>query len=466
MEKAYKGDNKLILGIVMGVITFWLFAQSMLNIVPAVQSDLGVSSGTLSMAISLTALFSGMFMVAAGTLADKYGRVKITNIGLILSIIGSLCLVLANGPALLIVGRIVQGLSAACIMPATLALMKTYFDGAERQRALSFWSIGSWGGSGICSFFGGLLATYFGWKSIFVISIIAAVISLLLLKGTPESKAEVSTEKKKFDILGLISFVVAMLTFNIMISSGSSMGWTNPKILGLVAALLIAVTVFFKVETSHKNSFIDFSLFKNKAYSGATLSNFLLNASAGTILVANTYVQTARGFSSFQSGLLTIGYLVCVLSSIRIGEKALQRFGSRKPMILGTSMTILGIAMMTLTFIPGVLYNAFVFVGFAFYGFGLGMYATPSTDAAISNAPSDKVGSASGIYKMASSLGGAIGVAVSSSVFNALEAKGQLDMAGTVGLLLNVAFGVVALLSIMMTISKAKPALETASAHQ
>lgn len=141
----YKGTNKLIIGIVFGVITFWLFAQAMVNIVPAVQSDLGVDLGVLNIAISLTSLFSGMFIVVAGGMADRMGRKKLTYIGLILSVVGSLALVLAQGAVLLIVGRVLQGLSAACIMPATIALMKDYFEGAERQRALSYWSIGSWG---------------------------------------------------------------------------------------------------------------------------------------------------------------------------------------------------------------------------------------------------------------------------------------------------------------------------------
>lgn len=80
---AYKGTNKLIIGIVFGVITFWLFAQAMVNIVPAVQDDLGVNLGTLNIAISLTSLFSGMFIVVAGGLADRMGRKKITYLGLI-----------------------------------------------------------------------------------------------------------------------------------------------------------------------------------------------------------------------------------------------------------------------------------------------------------------------------------------------------------------------------------------------
>ena len=101
METSYKGTDKMIVGIVFGVITFWLFAQAMVNVVPAVQEDLGISLGTVNIAISLTALFSGMFIVAAGGLADKIGRKKIAYIGFILSIVGSLCLVFAQGSGLL-----------------------------------------------------------------------------------------------------------------------------------------------------------------------------------------------------------------------------------------------------------------------------------------------------------------------------------------------------------------------------
>ena len=154
-ETNYVGTNKMIIGIVFGVITFWLFAQSVVNVVPMMQSDLGVSTGMINIAISLSALFSGMFIVAASGLADKLGRKKIAMIGFVLSIIGSLLLVLAQGAIFLVTARIIQGLSAAFIMPSTIALIKAYFDGPDRQRALSYWSIGSWGGSGVASFAGG-----------------------------------------------------------------------------------------------------------------------------------------------------------------------------------------------------------------------------------------------------------------------------------------------------------------------
>ena len=396
---AYKGTNKLIIGIVFGVITFWLFAQAMVNIVPAVQDDLGVNLGTLNIAISLTSLFSGMFIVVAGGLADRMGRKKITYLGLILSVIGSLLLVLAQGSILLIIGRVLQGLSAACIMPATIALMKAYFEGAERQRALSYWSIGSWGGSGITSFAGGAIATYMGWKWIFIFSIIFAVLAMWLIKDVPESKAE-TTGKFKFDYGGLAIFIVAMLAINIVITQGSELGWTSAITLILAGVSIVGIIAFVRYELRQKQTpLIDFKLFQNKAYTGATISNFLLNAVAGTLIVANTYVQVGRGFSAFQSGMLSIGYLIAVLGMIRVGEKIMQRVGARNPMIWGTIVTLIGVAIMGITFLPDLLYTIVVFVGFILFGLGLGMYATPSTDTAVSAAPDNKVGEASGIYK-------------------------------------------------------------------
>lgn len=450
METSYQGTNKLITGIVFGVITFWLFAQSLVNVVPAVQEDLGVSLGTLNIGISLTALFSGIFIVAMGGLADRIGRKKITYIGLILSIIGSLCLVFANGAALLIIGRIIQGFSAACIMPATIALVKTYYQGANRQRALSYWSIGSWGGSGVCSFAGGLIATYLGWRWIFVFSIVFAFLAMFLIKDTPESKAETSG-KFKFDYVGLSIFIVVMLALNILINFGSDLGWTSLYSIILAIVTIVGAVLFIKVEKGKVVALIDFSLFKNKPYSGATFSNFMLNAIAGTMVVANTYVQVGRGFSAFQSGLLSLGYLVAVLAMIRVGEKILQKIGAKKPMIWGALITTIGVAIMSLTSLPDSPYTVVVFIGYALFGLGLGIYATPSTDTSVSNAPSNKVGEAAGIYKMASSLGSSFGVAISATIYSIMSAN-SLEVGATWGIITNVIFGLLAVLSIIFMV--------------
>lgn len=179
-----------------------------------------------------------------------------------------------------------------------------------------------------------------------------------------------------------------------------------------------------------------------------------MNAVAGTLIVANTYAQVGRGFTAFQSGMLSLGYLVAVLAMIRVGEKILQRVGARKPMQWGASITTAGIAMMGLTFLLDLTYTVVVFVGFCLFGFGLGIYATPSTDTSVSNAPSDKVGQAAGVYKIASSLGGAFGVAISAAVYGAFAESTNLAATATAGILVNVAFGLLAILAIVTLIPK------------
>src|SRR5689334_10686521 len=235
----HRGANKLILGIVLAVITFWLFAQTTLNVAPTMREELGISESLNNIAVSITALFSGIFIVVAGGLADRVGRLKITYVGLGLSILGSLLIAVSptGTVAFLMTGRVIQGLSAACIMPATLALIKDYFDGKERQRAVSFWSIGSWGGSGLSALFGGLVASSLGWRWIFWMSIVVAVISFLLLRGAPESKG-VATQKTRFDWYGFTTFIVAMVAVNIVIGQGTALGWLNPIVMTLVLYLI------------------------------------------------------------------------------------------------------------------------------------------------------------------------------------------------------------------------------------
>lgn len=451
----YKGDNKLILGIVLGVVTFWLFAQSLLNVVPTLQQSFDSNIGTISIAVSITALFSGMFVVGAGSLADKVGRVRITYIGLWLSIIGSLLIIISNLPLLLIVGRVIQGLSAAAIMPSTLAIMKTYFEGKERQRALSYWSIGSWGGSGLASLFGGMVATFVGWRWIYILSIIIALLAMYLIKGIPETKSE-STLKQRFDYSGLILFVIMMLSINVVITQSGTFGIKSPLILGLIIVFIVATIIFLKIENRVGNPLIDFKLFNNKAYTGATLSNFLLNGVAGALLVANTFVQQGLGFNAFQTGLLSITYLITVLLMIRVGEKVLQKVGAKKPMLLGTLFNMVGIMLISLTFLPSVIYVVVCIIGYLLYGLGLGFYATPSTDMAISNSPEDKVGVASGIYKMASSLGGAFGIALSGALFGVIASATNVQIGAFAGLWLNVIMALLSLIIIMFMVPATK----------
>ena len=259
----------------------------------------------------------------------------------------------------------------------------------------------------------------------------------------------------KFDSAGLVVFIFVMLALNVFITRGADFGWTSPISLTLLAVTVIGGWLFLKHVTSRANGFIDISLFKNKYFTGATVSNFLLNGVAtGALIVANTYVQVARGFSSFQSGLLSVGYLVAVLSMIRVGEKLLQKQGARKPMVLASSLVVVGIVLMTFTMLPNILYSIVVFIGFTVLGIGLGIYATPSTDTAVDNVPDAKAGEAAGIYKMSSTLGGSFGLAISVAIYSAVEATGNIATAASLGLIANVIFGALALFSVVALIPK------------
>lgn len=289
--QGYVGNDRLLLGIVLAVVTFWLFAQTALNVAPDMRADLGITENWSNIAVSIAALFSGIFTVVFGGLGDKFGRVKVTQSGVVLNIIGSLLIALSPSGTVvfLMAGRIIQGLSAACIMPSTLALLKSYYDGASRQRAVSYWSMGSWGGSGLCSLFGGAVASSFGWRYIFFASVVVSLISLYLIKGTPESK--VGNKGGNFDWPGLATFMVALVSLNIVIGQGAKLGWTSPAILGLVVVFFVSFAAFYHVESNSGNAFVDFKLFNNTTYAGATLSNFLLNGAAGTILVSLSLLQ-------------------------------------------------------------------------------------------------------------------------------------------------------------------------------
>lgn len=421
---AYKGNDRLLFGIIMGVVAFWLFAQTTLNIAPDMSRDLRMDASIMNVAVAITSLFSGIFIVVFGGLADRVGRLKVTRIGFYLSIAGSwLVAITPQGQlatSFLLTGRALQGLSAACIMPASLALVKAFWDGPDRQRAISMWSIGSWGGSGLCALFGGLMSQHFGWRSIFWVAIAVSVLGLWMMHGTPESKAETRGEYK-FDLPGVLAFMVTMVALQVLVTQGNKLGWASQVGLGLLATTVVFGWLFVRTENKASNAFFDFSLFKNATYTGATISNFLVNGTAGTLIVSLQLVQLGGNMNAQQAGFLTLGYAIAIIAFIRVGEKLLQRFGPRKPMIWGCLITGLAILMVSPANLLLTDYKILASVGYALFGVGLACYATPSTDAALSNLPAAQAGSGSGIYKMASSLGAAFGVAISAAIFTALS---------------------------------------------
>ncbi len=486
--QGFKGNDKALLGIVLGVLTFWMFAGTIGTVARSVLTDINgglidevsdpfVNLNQMNLAVSITALFSGLFIVFAGGLADRIGRVKIAITGNVFGIVGSILIIFAKAGLalpLLLSGRAIQGLSAACIMPATMALVKTYWEGEARQRAVSMWSIGSWGGSGVAALFGGFVASTGNWRIIFYASVVVSIISILLIRGIPESKAP-QTSHKKFDLVGLIIFMISVLALMIVLIFGRQMGWTAPSTLGLAAVALVGLAVFVLYEKRPENPFIDFKLFKNTIFTGATISNFLLNGTIGLLIVSQQMLQIARPelFDPWKAGLLTVGYAIAIIAFIPVGQKLLRAFGPRKPMIWGAMIVALASILLMPTNLLVGQYTILAVIAYALFGVGLGFYATPSTDAALSNLPAAQAGSGAGIYKMASSLGGAIGAALSLTIFTSFLGEGvtvvgellhmqgiqsnvTVRQAGMVTMMFNLILALIAIISITVTIPKGK----------
>jgi DHA2 family multidrug resistance protein-like MFS transporter len=364
-------------------------------------------------------------------------------------------------------------------MPASLALIKTYWDDAGRQRAVSLWSMGSWGGSGFAALFGGLMTENVGWRWIFFASAAVSAAGMLMVRGTPESKAP-AEEDYRFDTMGVLTFMVTMVALQVLATQGSEIGWTNPITFGLGAIAVVGAVLFYRAETTARHAFVNFALFRNPTYTGATISNFLLNGVAGMLLVSMMLVQLGAGLSAQEAGMLTLGYAIAIVGFIRVGEKLLQKFGARKPMIWGSLIVGLSVAALMPTNLLIRQYTTLAVVAYTLFGLGLAFYATPSTDAALTNLPDDQAGSGSGIYKMASSLGASFGVAISAAIFAALSADDEsihwldgvitfagrqdnvaIRQAALVALAFNLLMVVAAIVSIMLTVPKGRKGEDT-----
>ena len=398
----YKGTDKVLIGFILAVLTFWLFANSMMNVSPVMSESLGVDDNSMNIAVSLAALFSGIFIVVIGGLADSVGRVKVFKIGLYLAIAGSLLVGATQKGSfavpMLLLGRALQGFSAAFIMPTSLGMIKIFWEGKERQRAISLWSIGTFGGSGLSSLTGGIIASSIGWRWIFFLAIIVAAIALYLTKELPENKRE-GAGKYKIDWGGIAMFMIAMVALQVFITNGNKFGWTSWITIILVAITIVFGYLFIRIEKKVPFAFVDFGLFKNKVYTGAALANFFINGTSGILIVSLTLMQRGAQFTAMEAGLLTLGFAIAVILFIRVGEKLLQKFGAKKPIIWGALIISVAILLLMQTQIMTGQYVVLAVIAYSLFGLGLAFFATPATDAALSNLPDSQAGSGAGIFK-------------------------------------------------------------------
>ncbi|GGB07156.1 MFS transporter [Macrococcus hajekii] len=442
----HRKGNLITLGIVLSIMTYWLFAQTFLNLGNVLQDTFHTSQSILNLSISLTSLITGIFMVAAGNFSDRFGQKKMAFLGIILSIIGSLLLILTPNAYVMLTGRVIQGFSAALLMPSTISILNLVFEGDRRRSALSWWSIGAFGGTGLASIIGGLVSTYFAWQWIFIISIIFAVIGLVLLLNLRKIELSKATVATPFDFVGLLIFTIVMAALSIFITQGKTLGYFTPVGLTLLAVTIIGAIIFYLVEKKKQYPFIDFSLFSNKAYTGVIAANFLLNMSVGSIAVFNIFIQKSLGLSTFQSGLVTLPYVIMLLLLVRVGEKSIAKYGPKKALVVAPLLLAVGVVLFALTFLTGWTYIIVAAIGFIFFGAGVGLFATPALDTAVSTLPKEKTGIASAIFKMASTLGSGFGIAILVALYSMLAPSMGASKAAMIAFIINIVIAVIAFL--------------------
>src|SRR5690606_16306851 len=220
------------------------------------------------------------------------------------------------------------------------------------------------------------------WRSIFFVSIAVCLIGLWMMRGTPETNRQTDGDYK-FDVPGVLTFMIAMIAVQVVVTQGNRLGWTSPLVLGLIAVTLVFGALFLRIESRSPNAFFDFSLFKNATYTGATISNFLLNGVAGTLIVSLQLVQFGGNMSAQTAGMLTLGYAIAIIAFIRVGEKLLRLFGARKPMIWGCLITGLSIVLLSPANVLLDTDMVSAVIGYTRVGVRLASYALPSTHSAL-----------------------------------------------------------------------------------
>nr|WP_241012130.1 MULTISPECIES: MFS transporter [Staphylococcus] len=437
----------------LSALTYWLFAQSFINIGPLVGQTYQTSPAVLNLSISLTSFATGIFMVAAGDIADKIGQLRMTYMGLIISMFASLLLIISDITALLIIGRILQGLSAAILLPSTVGVLNNQFKGDHLRLAISYLMISTVGGIGLAGVIGGLIATNFGWQTNFIISIVIAFIAILLLKGTPE-KVNQHSHRHPFDYKGMSIFAVMIGSFTLLLTQGFEQGWFSTFSFICLSIFIITTLIFIIIERRHEVPFIDFSVLRNRPFIGAFLNNFVLNSGLGVTVVFFIYAQTHLGLSAAQSGLVTLPYAIVAVAMIRLGEKATLRFGGKLMLIIGPLFPVIGITIISMTSLQPSQYIIAVVIGFVICAIGNGLVATPGLTIAIFSMPNEKVGLATGLYKMSGTLGGAFGIALSTTVFSMLQLNYAPSVAATVTFIVSIVLMILGSLSAYMIIPK------------
>ncbi len=391
---------------------------SIVNVaLPSIQLDLHFSQGNLQWILSAYALTFGGFLLLGGRAADLLGRRRVFMSGVALFTLASLACGLASSEGQLIAARAVQGLGAAILSPSALSIITTTFEeGSERNKALGVW--GAMGGSGaaVGVLMGGVLTKWLGWEWIFFVNVpVGAAVLLLTRSVVRESRAQTAT--RHFDAAGAVLITSALVLLVYALTRANTVGWGSAQTLLVLAGSAVLHALFLAVELRSKAPLVPLGIFgRLRTLAGANVVGFLLGGlTFAMFFMLSLYMQQVLGLSPLQTGA---GYLAVALTAVAssgIAQALVTKIGVKPAMTFGVALMGLGNVWFTQVSAGGS-YAVDLLPGFIVIGVGIGFSFVPMSIAALAGVQAHEAGLASGLINTSQQIGGALGVAVLSTV--------------------------------------------------
>jgi len=404
------------LALILAVQFMTILDIAIVNVaLPSIQVDLGFSQENLQWVISAYALVFGGFLLLGGRSADLLGRRRIFMVGTLLFTLGSLLCGLAWSETSLIAFRAVQGLGAATITPAALSiLVATFAEGRERNIALGAW--GAVGGVGAAAgvLFGGVLTDLLSWEWIFFVNVPVGIAALIL---TPFLLSE-SLDKhgQGFDIPGAILVTSGLSLLVLGITQGYGWGWGSAETVGVFVAAAVLLLSFVGWESRVKDPLVPFSIFRLQTLTAANVAGFIMGTALfAMFLMLTLYMQQVLGLSPIETG---VGYLAVAGTAIiwaNVAAAAVTRVGVKPALVFGMSLMTVGLLYFTQVSVEGS-YWTDLLPGFLIIGLGMPFAYVSITIAAVAGTKPHEAGLASGLINTSQQIGGAVGIAILSTV--------------------------------------------------
>jgi EmrB/QacA subfamily drug resistance transporter len=384
---------------------------------PSIQTDLGFSDADLQWVISAYALVFGGFLLLGGRAADMVGRRRMFIGGLVVFTLASLLAGLAWSEGTLITARVLQGLGAAVITPAALSILSTTFtEGRERNIALGAW--GAVGGFGAVAgvLLGGVLTDALSWEWIFFVNVPVGVGALvaapLLLQESRDARVS------SFDFPGAVLVTGGLSTLVYAITQTGQKGWLSAETISVGAAALVLLAAFVGWELRHPEPLMRFGILRTKTVSGANVAGFILGTALFSMfLMLTLYMQNLLGFSPMKTGVAYLAVAGTAIVWSAVAAQLVTRIGVKPVLVTGMTMLTLGLLFFTQISVDGS-YVSDLLPGFLLLGIGIGFSFVPISIAALAGVEPAEAGLASGLINTSQQIGGALGIAILSTIAN------------------------------------------------